>query len=128
MDDYNYILLGHDAIDKQHRILLGLLAACKKTLESGDPTTIRVVIYDLIKYSLEHFRYEEESMIHLKYNKELYLEHIRQHALFKTKMIEATKNIDDRAVSIELISYLQAWILEHIKVTDQKFVDYYNSL
>lgn len=116
------------AIDKQHKILFKLFDRCKKALEDKDIPVVRIVVYDLIKYGLEHFRYEEESMIHLKYNKELYEEHTIQHALFKSKILEVTKRLDDIEGGLALLEYLRNWFVEHVMIIDQKFVDYHNSL
>jgi hemerythrin len=128
MDDYNYILTGHTVIDKQHKVLFKLFDKCKAALDDNNTPAVRIVVYDLIKYSMEHFRYEEESMIQLKYNKDLYEEHVVQHSLFKAKMIEVTRRIDDLRNGLELLEFLRKWFEEHVQVIDQKFVDYLNRI
>ena len=128
IDDYNYILTGHNAIDKQHKVLFKLFDKCKAAIIDKNIGVVRIIVYDLIKYSLEHFRYEEESMIHLKYDKKSYEDHVMQHSLFKAKIIEVTRRLDDLDDGLELLEFIRNWFVEHIQKIDQKFVNYYNSI
>lgn len=126
MDDKIYFL-GHDGVDKQHKVLFALFDRCKETIENNNPATVEIVVRDLIKYAVEHFRYEEEMMMHMGYPKDKYEEHVVQHLLFKAKMLEIIKRVDNYR-SAELAEYMRLWFLKHVLVTDQKFVDYYNSV
>jgi methyl-accepting chemotaxis protein/hemerythrin len=124
----SFPLVGHHVIDRQHRVLFSLFYRCEAALKEENVDAVKIVVFDLIKYALEHFRYEEESMIHLKFNKKLFEEHAIQHALFKSKIIEISKRLDNLEGGLELLEFLRNWLVEHVMVIDQKFVDYHNSL
>ena len=124
----SFPLVGHHVIDRQHRILFSLFDRCEAAIEEKNVGAVRIVVFDLIKYALEHFRYEEESMIHLRFDKKLFEEHAVQHALFKTKIIEVSKRLDNLEGGLELLVFLRNWFVEHVMIIDQKFVDYHNSL
>lgn len=123
----NFTILGHDNLDKQHTILFGMFDRCKKALDAKNKEAVKLVVLDLVKFGLEHFRYEEELMINLKYPKNLYEEHVIQHSLFKAKMLEILQRKDDSG-GHEILEYIVNWFATHVKVLDQKLVDYLNSI
>ncbi len=123
----NFTLLGHTDLDKQHTILFGMFDRCKKALDTNNKEAVKLVVLDLVKFGLEHFRYEEELMINLKYPTKLYEEHVIQHSLFKAKMLEILQRKDDNGGQ-EILEYIVNWFATHVKVLDQKLVDYHNSL
>ena len=77
--------LNHKEIDRQHKVLFSLFDQCKAALEEKNNKKVMIIVNDLVKYGIEHFRYEEDAMIYSKYPTKLYDEHVFQHALFKIK-------------------------------------------
>ena len=96
--------------------------------ESSKETSVEVLDF-LGEYVLNHFAHEEELIRQCIYpytmeHKELYDKFINTFHTLKEKF---EKNDSNRAVRIEVYHAAMSWLVNHIKVIDQRFTDYYKA-
>ena len=77
----------------------------------------------MTNYALTHFKTEETYMIEFNYPEYQY--HKEEHHDFSKKVIEYCDRITDgdSQLSNIILEYLKLWLVNHIQVTDKKYVD-----
>ncbi|NLH95857.1 MAG: hemerythrin family protein [Clostridiaceae bacterium] len=129
-DEYH---TGIDAIDKQHRHLLGIGARIFELAQDDEYDRyddIMEVLQELKEYTVYHFGYEEELME--RYGYERYEPHKFQH-FFLTKKIEKFEEekheIDDRQKEtiLKLAEFISDWVTNHILKEDMLYRDFFRS-
>jgi hemerythrin len=119
--------LGIPVIDEQHRQLIAkleelLLAVQKK----GEDAHIRGLALFLQRYSLDHFRTEEDYMFKFDYPK--VDEHIICHNVFRGNIIKVKEFVQRHPTSVEALQLIESimvkWYLEHIQAVDQEFASF----
>ncbi len=92
----------------------------------GDNVHIRGLALFLQRYSLEHFRTEEEYMF--KYEYPGTDEHIRCHNTFRENIIKVKEFIQRHPTSSEALQLVESimvrWYLDHIQGVDQQFASF----
>jgi hemerythrin len=118
-------LLGIEQIDQHHRHLLTLLNNTYDVFVShGQKVEVEKVIGELINYATYHFAAEELLMSQNAYSQAK--EHLKEHDDFIEQIKAHQQEFHDGriALSLELIVFLQDWLLEHILQSDKVFVDF----
>ncbi|MBJ6798770.1 bacteriohemerythrin [Geomonas propionica] len=113
------LAVGHDMIDQHHEHLLELLNKtydefCEQKSKQG----LEAVLDELIDYATYHFGQEELLMEQTDFpGKE---EHLREHAYFARRVGEIQKDIlaGTGHLSLEVISFLRNWLVNHISQKD----------
>lgn len=118
--------VGFNEIDEQHKELIAIINEVFQMLQDKDFSYLNVVeiirrLEDYIKY---HFEYEENLMlVHQFPDIEI---HTSQHNYFRYKIfntgifaIDSPKNF-----YTDTLSELLDWLMNHIKITDQRLADY----
>ena len=84
---------------------------------------LKKVLYEITMYAIKHFSTEENLMIEFKYPE--YQNHREEHLDFSKKTIAFCNRIadGDSQIAREIPEYLKQWLVNHILVTDQKYVD-----
>ena len=130
LDDREYIkwnnkyCVGISIIDEQHKKLFGFL---NKTIDakehSDNKEELKEALEEMTKYALEHFETEEAYMREFDYPECRY--HSEEHYRFFTKSITYFDRVvnGDYHISNELIEYLKQWLVNHIQVTDRRYID-----
>ncbi len=116
--------VGKSIIDEEHKKLIGILNKAILAKEHNDNMEeTKEVIGEMLKYSCKHFSTEEAYMI--KFKCPLYQWHRDIHLDFTDKAIKSYNKLisGDYQIVNELIRYLKQWIVNHIQVTDKKFID-----
>jgi len=125
MDRYD---TGIDEIDIQHRKLVGLINTLFDSISLKDRKVILNQIFtDLVNYTIYHFKLEEDLM--QKYHYSNYTSHKEEHAMFVenvNKHLHSLK-VDDSKALLNIINFLKDWLLQHILVSDRKYVKAFNS-
>lgn len=125
-DNYS---LGIKDIDDQHKKLLKIgmglyeLMASKEIRQSDRYDEIIDMIHELKEYTVYHFNYEEQKLEKCNYSD--LDKHILEHQNFIDKIDEVEdEDVDSfqNKVALELIDYIAKWIVNHILVTDRKYV------
>ncbi|MEI0478308.1 bacteriohemerythrin [Brachyspira pulli] len=120
--------VGYKRIDDQHLELIEIindLYACMENRDSEDEN-LKEAFKDALKKTVDyvayHFSYEEKIMHAIKYSK--LLEHSSYHKEFTQtiyKYVMSYENGSLKAID-DLVKYLKDWFLNHILVTDKKFI------
>ena len=114
--------LGIKSIDDDHQKLVSMIDELLGALSQGKGRSmITPILKKLEDYTLFHFRREEFFLKCAKYPE---LEgHILEHRHFidKIKEIKEKSLLNDATVAVELMKFLQEWLINHIQVTDRKY-------
>ena len=123
----NKYSVGISIIDEQHKKLFSFL---NKTIEakehSDNKEELKEVLEEMTEYSLEHFKTEEAYMREFNYSE--YQDHSEEHRDFTTEIIAYHDKVikGDFQIANEIIEYLKWWLVNHIQVTDKKYINCFN--
>jgi len=112
--------------DSQHKKLLQLIADLYKRMQDGSGNDILSETLDkLVEYTVYHFGSEEKNFH--KFNYPHAKEHIGQHQILVRKAQELQRGLQksEGVLSIEVLDFLQDWVLHHINKTDKKYSDFF---
>ena len=116
--------VGISKIDDEHRQFIDIINMAIATNESSDNSgELREVLYRITKYALNHFSTEENYMIEFNYPEYQY--HKEEHHDFSRKVIEYCERVNkgDSQFADIILEYLKRWLINHIQVTDRKYID-----
>jgi len=116
--------VGVEDIDSDHKKWLSFLNACIEfDQNNGSYRDFSALLDNLIMYTKEHFVHEEQYME--KFDYPLLNKHKKVHEIllnevvnYKSKLETGDKTID------QFLTFLGAWLVEHISVMDKKTVNY----
>lgn len=116
--------VGVKEIDDQHKKLIETIEELNEAIIKHEVTDQLAKTYDeLLEYTTIHFATEEAYFDKFHYPEAA--EHKAAHAYF-SKRIEEMKNRIDKDVhelSLDLVSFLEFWLVGHIMIMDQRYVD-----
>ena len=115
--------VGISIIDKHHKQLVDIINdAIVAKQHSDDPEKMMEVLDEMTLYAQEHFKTEESYM--LKFHYPEYQYHKEEHRNFSHKTIAYRNKVmhGDSQIANEVLEYLKKWLVDHIQVTDKKFV------
>ncbi len=116
--------LGISIIDEEHKKLIGILNKAILAKEHNvNSEEIKEVLREMNDYTLTHFTTEEAYMKAFNYPE--YQDHKEEHRVFSTEIIAYTYKVikGDYQIVNEIIEYLKQWLINHIQVTDKKYID-----
>ena len=124
-DKYN---TGYKKIDDQHLELIEIindLHDCMDNRDSEDEelkAEFKKALRKTVDYVAFHFSYEEKIMHVIKYDK--LIEHSSYHKEFTNTIYNYVKSYESGSLDAinNLVQYLKDWFLNHILVTDKKFI------
>lgn len=108
--------------EDDRRELISLFHELDAAVQSGKSSrAIRLVLLALRSYAQEHFAAEEEVMEEIGYAD--FEAHVAEHREFAARVQNFTLayEIGDTGISVEVVSYLCAWLDHHLSVTDCAF-------
>lgn len=117
------LAIGHDMIDEQHKVLVGLINDLHTSQATGrEQQIIRRTLRELYNYAIYHFK--EEEMLMAALPSALRHPHKLEHDTFIHDLNEITAkaNEGDAHVGAETFNWLVGWLLDHIAVTDRQLV------
>lgn len=123
-------LLGHAMLDEQHLVLANTINELHCFLAS-DQDRPRVGMDQLLQRLASlldmtrcHFQDEEELMQESRYLQ--LTEHHREHAMLLAEIRECMREIGsgNRPFSLEALTALKHWLIDHVLNSDRRFVDY----
>jgi len=118
--------LNIETIDNDHKGLLDIINKLFDAMRHGKAKEIHNEILDqLINYTKTHFQREELFFKSTNYPD--YEEHKLQHEHFITKVIDLKRQLNqvDQKISIELMKFLSEWLINHILVSDRKYMPHF---
>ncbi|TAN44797.1 MAG: bacteriohemerythrin [Nitrospirae bacterium] len=109
-------------VDEQHKKLLALVNELHDAMKSGKGNeAIGKTLDSLMAYVKTHFDFEEKMMT--KYAYPDYPAHKREHENLTTKAVDLQTQFRSGkpVLSLEVMSFLQNWLTNHIMNTDKKY-------
>ncbi|MCA9598423.1 MAG: hemerythrin family protein [Myxococcales bacterium] len=110
------------SIDVQHKKLVELLNELHEAMTQGKSTEhLGHVLGGLIKYTAEHFAYEEKLFAQSGYPHAK--EHKLEHERLKKQVLDFQKKFTsgEARISIELLRFLKDWTSNHILGSDKRY-------
>lgn len=125
--DSRYSVKVH-AMDDQHKKLFEIVHELYTAMQSGKGKAVAGdVLARLIDYTEHHFAAEEAIMEKNHYPQ--LANHRAEHRDLENKVRAFKKEFDagSKAITLELMTFLQNWLTNHILSVDQKYSDFLNS-
>ena len=114
--------VGVKTIDRQHSSLFAIVNELHTAMMKGQAKTVVGPLLDkLVKYTVEHFAYEERMMAASKFPG---LAAHRAHHNDLTRQVGefmARFRRGDSALNIELLRFLSDWLTKHIQHEDKEY-------
>ena len=118
--------VGHDGVDQDHQSLFKLFNALSDAMRNGQTKAVIASVLDqLLEYTVNHFRREEEVMAAVNYPD--LAAHRKEHKAFVSQATQARQAFDASAantLAIETLSFVKDWLINHIQKSDQAFAPY----
>lgn len=114
-------------IDLQHQKLFDLINSLYESMKKGTgKETLPKIIAELFQYVEKHFSTEEKYFD--KFNYPESENHKIEHYNFLKKISEFKKSYEENQIglTIDIIIFLQEWLIRHIKVVDKKYSAFFN--
>jgi hemerythrin len=114
--------VGIPEIDKQHQVLVGLINTLHESMMNKQgKQVVKKILDELAEYTVTHFTYEEKYMLEFKFVG--YMGHKKEHDAFvaKVKDFIAEYEANKLGLSLELLTFLRDWIVNHIMGTDKGY-------
>lgn len=111
-------------LDSQHKKLISIINELHTAMKVARGNEIIQTIFDeLIWYTKDHFRTEEQIM--LKFNYPEFNEHKEEHEKLTGQVLTIQKNYKDgkTLINMEIVNFLKSWLINHIEGTDKKYKD-----
>jgi len=115
-------------IDNQHKELVNLINILHDSMkERKEKDALRKVLNDLVDYTVYHF--ETEERLFRKYDYPDYLSHKKEHDDLIKRVLKISREYerDKVVVTLDLISFLEKWLDNHIINVDKKYISFLNS-
>jgi hemerythrin len=111
-------------IDEQHKKLFEILnKAIIAKKHSKVTKDILGILDEMTEYALEHFEIEERYMKEFHFPE--YQTHRKEHIDFANDTIDYKNRVvgGDFQILNEILDYLKQWLVNHIQVSDRKYID-----
>ena len=114
-------------IDQQHQKLLAIMNELYDAMrENKEKSVLRKILEELVTYTETHFKTEEEYFDLFGYpekdeQKELHTYFIKKISEFRNSFTRGETDLP-----LEIMTFLKEWLLDHIKVIDKKYSDFFN--
>lgn len=117
--------VGDGLIDEQHKQLFALLARLHRDIHTRQAlAVVREALQELLEYTQHHFAEEEALMETVGYPG------LNQHKQLHDQLLRRTHEMSERCalgeedMSIELLEFLNAWLIQHILEQDRAIGNY----
>jgi len=121
-------LLGIPQLDEHHRQLVKLLNQAFDDFTARAPAEqVGKLLEALADYATYHFAAEENWMKANGYPR--LPEHASEHERFSTRVVEMLRDVsaDKPNVSLELLTFLKNWLVEHILTADADYGKFFRT-
>ena len=117
--------LGINDIDSQHRLLVDYINDLYDAMTNNSSAQEMLgILRKLRDYTSTHFRDEEKHFVHTNYPATK--EHLQIHREFEAKVNEVEQGIKQGTItlSMDLLSFLKDWLVQHIMGMDAQYAPY----
>lgn len=118
--------VGVKVFDDEHKKLIALVNDLNQLVVVGSKeAALEKALTGLIDYTKKHFK-DEETMME-KYKYPAYVKHKSEHVALTAKVEDFYKRLSEGKAnfSLELIKFLQDWLVNHIKGTDMQYKSFF---
>ena len=113
--------LGVDKIDEQHKTLFSIINKLYDgILRQQEKETLDQVLDEMISYTSEHFRTEEELMLAIKFPSFESHQSEHQGMTEKLKVFQLQYHEGKQNLGVEVLNELIDWLHQHLGETDAK--------
>jgi len=122
MDWDNSLSVEIPEFDQAHQKLIGMINELHGAMKQGKSReVITTLMTGLKSYTLDHFSQEEGFMKKHEYSD--LAAHENAHKKFVEKILGFEKDAEagKLTVAVDLLNFLNTWLVEHIKETDKKY-------
>lgn len=115
-------------LDNQHKKLVGTINELHDAMKDGQSNKVlSKILFDLVAYTKTHFKSEEE--LFEKYHYPDKIKHKKEHDDFVNKVGQFMNEFNNgkKNISIEVMNFLNNWLLNHIKVSDKAYSSFLNN-
>jgi hemerythrin len=120
--------VGVKHFDNEHKQLVTLLNNLNQASKIGkSPKTIEEILTNLIKYTVIHFKHEEDYMALYEYAD--YEMHKKEHGDLTAQVTDFHVRLKSGKASFnfELLAFLHDWLINHILGSDKDYKNFFNS-
>ncbi len=117
--------VGHDGIDRQHRILVDIINRLHDAMRTGSAhASIVRVAEELVAYTSSHFSFEERLITAAGYPKAA--EHARKHRAMAAQVEAFAERVRAAKAStpLQLMDFLKSWLTQHILSSDMDYSEH----
>ena len=116
--------VGSKLVDNKHKSLVNMTNELFRGCERHDETlSFMRVIQSAVNYAKTHFATEERFMQKANYPEAAV--HKAEHEAFVLEVLKQVKKFEDGSCTpLEFASFLKNWLLNHIAVSDKKYMPY----
>jgi len=114
--------VGVPSIDRQHKVLIGLINDLHEAIEAGKGASeAKNILKQLINYAKAHFIYEESLFMRHDYSASH--EHQASHRNIESQLsdLKEKSSSHDFNLSEELMHFLKSWLNNHILKEDMGY-------
>ncbi len=116
------------SIDEQHRKLVVIINELHDAMKTGKGKQALSKIFDeLVDYTHTHFTFEEKLMEKHAYNELSLHKQTHQNLIKQLNNFIESYNKGNTALSINVMNFLQDWLIGHIQGSDKKYTSHLNS-
>lgn len=111
-------------IDEQHKKLFEIINKAIIVNKHGKVAKeVLGILDEMTEYALKHFEIEERYM--KEFNFPEYQTHRKEHIDFTNNSIDYKNRVvgGDSQIINEILEYLNQWLVNHIQVTDKKYIN-----
>ena len=111
--------VGNEFIDRDHKRLVQMINDFHSAMQEGRGNeVVGAVLRNLIIYTRDHFKREEDEMKRIGYYKSL--THHQEHTKLLTEVVNLQLEVDtgQQLLSTKVSRMLKAWLLDHIDKSD----------
>lgn len=115
------LAVGNNLIDGDHRKLIDMANRLHEVMQEGrGKDVLGKVLNNLIVYTQEHFKREEELMRKLRFDG--LDDHKHEHEKLLEQVLDMQQKFERGAVSlsIQMLHFLRDWLIDHIGESDKK--------
>lgn len=115
--------IGISSIDQQHRQIVDHINTLSEAVLRRDRKQVSDVLDELVKYTINHFSFEEFLMQHGEYP--AFDNHRKVHEMFRDRVLNYQSRLDrGDDIGRELLRDLKVWLSDHIQRDDRHYVPY----
>jgi hemerythrin len=115
------LAVGNSFIDGDHQKLIDMVNRLHALMSEGKgKDVLDKVLHNLITYTQEHFRREEDLMRKMRYPG--FEDHKAEHEKLLLQVLELQKKFQSGAatLSIQVLHFLRDWLINHIGKSDKE--------